>query len=454
MHRAGADAPPAVLWLRAPAELPAVRSGVSVLRLLQAALLLLVVQNLGHIAPALSGGVRSAPLQLNDLAVIGLVGVGALWMVYHRTVRLDGPALCALAFAAVGGSTALLAVSRFGLSPQELVFSLGFLVRWLVYFGVYVVARTAMCRHDVRPVWKALETAVLVFAAFGVVQSLFLPGFAQMVDPTPGAWDPQGRRLVSTMLDPNLAGAFLMPVLLVYLGQVAVRGRVPFWKITLLAAAVLLTVSRSTLAAVFVGGLVILPIVGLSRPLLRRGVVLGVLALPFVPALLVMAAGFNKLSTSDPNLYGRVETWLRALRVIHDFPVTGIGFNTYGYAQRAYGYEPGNRFSFSLDGGLLFVLVMTGVVGLALFLWMLVLIVRRCRASWREPDRPAGERGLAIGIAATTVAILVHSLFVNSLFTNFILEELWVLWALSGALREADAGARRWSVRLAAPVPA
>ena len=40
------------------------------------------------------------------------------------------------------------------------------------------------------------------------------------------------------------------------------------------------------------------------------------------------------------------------------------------------------------------------------------------------------ERGLCIGAAAATIAIVVHSVFVNSLMTPFVMEPLWVLWGL------------------------
>jgi predicted Na+-dependent transporter len=43
-------------------------------------------------------------------------------------------------------------------------------------------------------------------------------------------------------------------------------------------------------------------------------------------------------------------------------------------------------------------------------------------------------RALATGIAAGTVALCVHSVFVNSLLTPFVMEPLFVLWGLSFSL--------------------
>ena len=79
---------------------------------------------------------------------------------------------------------------------------------------------------------------------------------------------------------------------------------------------------------------------------------------------------------------------------------------------------------------MLFIAVMTGLVGLAAFGAMLWLVWRQCRAGWRDSLATPDERGLCIGIAAVTVAICVHSIFVNSLLVPFVMQPLWVLWGL------------------------
>jgi hypothetical protein len=56
--------------------------------------------------------------------------------------------------------------------------------------------------------------------------------------------------------------------------------------------------------------------------------------------------------------------------------------------------------------------------------------LRRFRKGWRDERASPNERGLLIGAAAATVAILVHSVFVNSLLMPFVMELLWVLWGL------------------------
>ena len=427
-----ADAPLVALRMATP-----VRSRVGPLlrpaSVICAALVLLIVGNLGRVPIAAVDPTKDAPVLFNDGVVLVILVAGLLAGIHARAWRIDAPGLLALAFAAVGGLAAILAVPRFGLTGTELVFSLAYLARWFAYFGIYLVAINTLQESDVPAVWRALETAILVFAAFGIVQSLFLPGFAQIVQPQ-GGWDVQGRRLVSTFLDPNMAGALIVIGLLVVAARLSAGVAVPRWKPLVLITALLLTLSRGSIVAFAAGGLVILAARGVSRRLLRLAAAVVLLSLPFVPALLALARSFNKLRI-DASALARVTLWLRGVAVFADNPVLGVGFNTYGFVQRAYGWDLRNTPRFGIDGGLLFIAVMTGLVGLALYLGMVGLVVRRCRRIWRDTARSAEDRGLAIGVAAATAAILVHSLFVNSLLLPLIMEPLWILWALTFVMR-------------------
>jgi O-antigen ligase len=394
------------------------------------ALLLLFVGNLGRI-PLLTTERKEAPLMVNELALLAALAVGALACVQARRLRLDGAAFAALAFALVGGVSAVRAAGEFGLSGLELAFSLAYLARWLAYFGLYVILLNSARPDDAEPIWRTLEKVVLAFAAFGVVQSIFLPGFAQLVHPDDTlavTWDRQGHRLVSTLLDPNFAGMLVLLPLLVQLARMTYGERVPRWKPLLLSAALLMTVSRSSVLALLVGGLVIVAARGLDRRLLRTAGLAALCSLPFLPLLVRYALTLNKFQV-DESAMQRTVSWIRALTVFADHPLLGVGFNTYGYVGRSYGFDGGGT-TFGLDGGLLFVAVMTGVVGVALYALMVGLLVRRARRLWRDARYDAAARGTALGAAAGTAALLVHSVFVNSLLLPFLMQPVWLLWGL------------------------
>jgi len=401
--------------------------------LLRAVIMLLVVAQLGRI-PLLSTGSTEAPLLINDLVVMALLGVVFVGALHARSFRIDAVGGAALLFCAVGAISAIMAVPRFGLSTGQLIVSLAYLARWMVYFALYLALINVVRSDDLMPLWRTLESTIMVFAAFGIVQAIFLPHFAQLVYPDSVVWrdwDEQGHRLVSTVLDPNIAGAMLVVVLLVQVAQLASGERVSLWKPILLFAAVIATLSRSAILSLIVGGLCIPFVLGVSRRMMKLMALIGVLGLAALPKILLFAAKFNKLRLDDSSALGRIVNWLRGIRIWADHPIFGIGFNTYGYVSEWYGGVLRGTTTYSLDGGLLFIAVMTGLVGLSLYCLMLWLVVRNCRRVWRDHTLPPAWRALATGTAAATAAILVNSLFINSLLTTFVMELLWVLWGIA-----------------------
>jgi hypothetical protein len=400
-------------------------------RALQFALFLLVIGNLGRIPIADSAG-KQAPFLVNDFAVLAILLIASLETMRRRAFKLDWAGGLGILFAIVGAVAAVLAVPKFGLSGFELAFSLAYLVRWVAYFGLYIAAINLLLRSDVPGLISAFDAAVLIFAIFGIIQAAFLPGFAQLVYPESvvyADWDPQGHRLVSTFLDPNYAGALLTIGLLLYAGRLSSGERVPIWRVAVLLTALLLTLSRSSFAALGAGLVVVLLIRGVSARMLKVVGILALLASPAVPRLITFAAAFNKLSV-DASALQRFVAWSRALRVFADSPIVGVGFNTYGYVGRFYGFDATGTSAFALDGGLLFIAVMTGVVGLVLYIVMLGVVMFRARTVWRSASATMLERGVAVGVVAITVSMIVHSLFVNSLLLPYLMEPLWLLWAV------------------------
>lgn len=412
-------------------------AGVKASLIIQAMLLMLLVANLGRI-PVLSTGERQAPILVNDLCVGVILGATMLSALRARSLRLDLVTLAGLGFAAVGAASAALAVPRFGLSPFELLVGLAYLARWMWYAGIYVAVVNLVRRDDALAVWSSAERMLLLFAAFGILQSAFLPGFAQLVYPNSRDyydWDVQGRRLVSTVLEPNIAGAMLLTGFLVTISRLTTGALVARWKILVLFTALVLTLSRSTALGLIAGSAVIVLARGVSKRMIRLLLAIGALLACAAPLLLRFAAGYGKLHF-DASAAARLVSWVRAWQAFRDHPVIGVGFNTFGFVlDRVYGIERLGTASYSSDGGLLFIAAMTGLLGLLLYLVMCGLVVSHCRFVWRSPAATAQERGFAIGVAATLVAMVVDSLFVNSLLTPFVMELLWVQWGLVFVIR-------------------
>jgi hypothetical protein len=385
---------------------------------------------LGRI-PVAGLGAKEAPLILTD-ALVAVALMGSAWLlVQERRLVFDRVALFAFLFAAVGGLSTLASVSRFGLTPEEALFSLAYLARWLMVFGLYLVVVNLVRSRDVERIWQWLEAAILVFAGFGVFQAAFLPDFAFLVYPDARPyldWDPQGHRLVSTLLDPNFAGMLLTVGLLVHAGRIAFGVRVAWWKILLLAVALVLTLSRSSVAAMLAGGALILAVRAPSKRLLAVSSALALGAIASAPLWLPFAIAFNKLSLDDPSGLHRFVQWGWAARVFLDHPLTGVGFNTYGFVHARYTFSRSAPATFGLDGGLIFIAVMTGLVGVVLFGGMLWMLLRTARRGWERTDLDPGLRGIGLGAGALVPAVVVHSLFANSLLYVPLLHVLWALW--------------------------
>ncbi|MBC8086044.1 MAG: O-antigen ligase family protein [Phycisphaerae bacterium] len=413
--------------------------------LLAASSITLALGNVGRIPSGAIGG-RAAPIALNDLLLV------PLWLILlafvlpgKRRWVLDSTANWTLAFIAVAGVSALLAVPRYSLGMGAAFGVIAFLIRWVAYFGWFPLVVACLDDSDVLVAWRRFDIAILLIAVFGIFQFAFLPGFAQMIH-TGGEgapeWDPQGRRVVSTFLDPNFAGIVLCVALLMRLARVAEGLAIRAAPLIVLALALLLTVSRSSLLALAAGIGVIVMARGLSVRLLRVFLGGAIAGLPFITLFLAFASGFNKLRV-DASAVQRLVPWMRALELMRDHPVFGVGFNAVAWAQRERGWRMIGGAGVSLDGGLLFVGAMTGIVGLIVFTAILVSVVKRARRLWRDYNVSAENRAFATGTAAVTVAVVLHSFFVNSLLLPFVMQLLWVLWGGVSVMRRTAQSAAR-----------
>lgn len=395
--------------------------------------------NVGRIPGGAFGG-RNAPVVAAD-AVVALLWCVLFFATTSRRIPIviDGVMMAAGGFIATAAISTAFALVRYSLGVPEAAGILAFLVRWIAYFGWYPFVVSCLTADESRAAWRDVERALFAFAAFGIIQSAFLPGFAQMVHdggdlPT---WDIQGRRLVSTILDPNFAGILIVIALLFRLSRVAEGLRESMAALIVLAVAVALTLSRSALLALATGLVVIVAARGFERRLVRLLVGGAVLVLPFLSLLTSFAAGFNKLGY-DASAAQRLVPWTRALRLVGEHPLFGIGFNAIKQAQESHGWRSIGGADVSLDGGLLFVAAMTGLVGVSVYVLMLSKVLRAARTTWRDSAAPADHRAHATATAAATVAVVVHSLFVNSLLLPFVMQVLWVMWGRLAHIRAAN----------------
>lgn len=387
----------------------------------------LALSNLAR-APAGTLGSRASAIILIDLVTLAVALFMLLGIASGRLrVRSDPVVSAVVAFLVAAGISTVLALVRYSPGIFESLGVVAYYVRWVVYFAWYAFAAWALSDAASERAWRNVERAILAFCIFGIFQSAFLPGFAQMVETSARAWDVQGRRLVSTILDPNFAGILIVIALLVRLARLAEGVRERGAVLATLATGLLLTLSRSAILAFCVGLLVLTVVRGLRLALMRVMLAGGLLLLPFITLLLNFASGFNKLQV-DGSAAQRLIPWTRGVILIRDHPWFGVGFNAYTQAQQVRGWRPVGGAEGGLDGGLLFAAAMTGLVGLFFFVRILWRVIASARRVWRDATAPPEHRAHATAVAACICAVVVHSLFVNSLFLTYVMLTLWMMW--------------------------
>ena len=403
------------------------------------ALLAVLAGNLLRL-PVLSAGTKAAGLLPLDLVVVAILALGALQAVRERQWRLDRPMQWALAFVTVAALGLVTAPVRVGLSLREVLFAGAYLVRWTAYLGVGLVLGSFLRGREALQLVRLFGVMVLLFAGFGIVQSLVLPGFAQWVYPEAAVyldWDPQGHRLVSTFLDPNYAGILIATGLCWWGGRLVAGARAPLWEGLILGVALLLTLSRGAMLAFGCAAVTLVVARGVSRRVLRAALAaLGVLAV-VSPLVIRYAAPYGKLVV-DISALQRLLNWERAWRMLADYPLLGIGFNTTGFLQARYGWTVVGSASFGLDGGLLFIATLTGVLGFGCFVMMLVSLWRSARALSRREDRRVEERAVGYAAAASVVAVTVQATFANTLLLALMLVPCWILWSAPLSLHAVE----------------
>ncbi len=224
----------------------------------------------------------------------------------------------------------------------------------------------------------------VIIAAIGIIQFIFLPdvGFLQI-----NQWDPHYFRAVSTFLDPNFLGAFLVLTLIfLFIKQNLFKDK--FLKYLLLLipyVTLLLTFSRSSYLMFLLSFTVI--------SLQKKSKLSFLLTLLCFVGLLIGFWSYTQLISKPRNIDRqasasfRLNTWQQGINIFQNSPILGVGFNSYRYAIKQYNLADEGfvnaRGSTSNDSSLLFVLATTGIVGIITYL-IFILVYSKFRIDMLE----------------------------------------------------------------------
>lgn len=359
-------------------------------------------------------------INLNNGLVIKPIDVGvglilflwiALKIIKKQKIKQVNIFFPVVFFASIGLFS--LIINNLHLSLNEFIISLSYLIRWVIYAGIFFVM-SDFDKDFKKKISKVLIIVGSLIVVFGYLQYFFYRSLKNLFYL---GWDEHMHRMFSVFFDPNFAGAFFV---LFFLFLVSMLLKEKSFLIGILSVltlgAVFLTFSRSALIMLIVSSSLLFTLVNKK---IWIAMLLGII-------FLVIIVSSKYFYIENINLFrvfsseARLETAKKAIEIVQSNPIFGVGFNAYRYAKFEYDLRSDNSRMLShadagVDNSFLFVLATTGIVGFIsyLFLWFRILKIASI---------------LAI---ASITGILVDSMFINSLFYPFIMLWLWIIIAVT-----------------------
>jgi len=344
-------------------------------------------------------------------------------------------------FIIVGGISLL--QSMLFLDPTESLKGSLYLIRYFFYGLLYFITfQTVKSNKDFKNIITAIIISTFLIAIAGFIQLIVYPDLADLEEI---GWDPHINRLVSTWLDPNFIGGLLAFISCILLGLTLhlkkLKDKIGISIIiVILVSALFLTFSRSAYLS-FGAGLFVVSLLK-SRKILIIALILAILGIATSDrarertAELVQSvtAVFTETSqTPDPTAKLRIQSYQQTLYLIEKRPLLGSGYNNLRAVNHQEGFikDPTIHSAGGSDSSLLTILATTGILGFIPFILLYLISLKTTYQNWRKTKSTRLLRGYNLGLLGGIFALLVHSLFVNSLLFSPILIFFWICLGLT-----------------------
>lgn len=357
-------------------------------------------------------GLTGVHLYLTDLlAASSIVLVLIHLPKIYKTIKKDTVIRAFLMFAGV--ALLSLCLTPVPVTGYEQIVSFLYLLRYTAYFSFYPLI-VYILGGKVKPlfIFRLLSVTGLITAFLGWIQYSFYPDLRNLIYL---GWDPHYKRIFSTYFDPNYLGFIF--VFLVILLFIVFRKTLLVWICLIFSFLTLaFTYSRSSFTSLAAG--ILFYSIALRKFLIFFCIVL---LFAFVLPLLPRPGGEGVKLERLFSIETRIGNWEQGIQLFSRFPILGVGFNTVRYARRAfYSHDPDLEISHAgagYDNSFIFVMVTTGIIGLAAYLYFLFRVFLR--------------GGMLL--KTSVIAVIIHSMFLNSLFFPWILLWLWIVLAADPA---------------------
>lgn len=355
-------------------------------------------------------------LYLTDVILFLLVLSWGLWKIFNKRKKYQLPPLAKPIFLFVFLAGLSLTVNSPLFSGREVGVGFLYLLRWIVFAGLYFVLFDFKKKLKWLN-WKNIRCFLIIIGSavgiFGLIQYFLWPNLKAL---EVLQYDPHFYRVVGTFLDPGFTGLILVFTLLLIIDRWFEEKK--SWLIPLflvIYSSLALTYSRASwsvfLLAIF--------LISYFKKTWKFLVIILVL-MGTTYFLLPRPAGEGGKIERTYTIEARLINYQEVLTIAKEHPLFGVGFNTYRYVQRDYGFLKPEEWQISqagagADNSWLFVLATTGAFGFLNYLWF-----------WGRALKEAKKKTIVL---ISLLALIIHAFFLNSLFYPWIIIWVWILLA-------------------------
>ncbi len=310
-------------------------------------------------------------------------------------------------------------------TSSQIINSSMYLFRFILYASIYFVIVDLGKTFNPK-ISKYMFGSAILILIFGFLQIFFYPSLKNLYYL---GYDEHMYRMFGSFLDPNFLGIFLV---LSFVFVFVLRDQLTpkkwnyfIWIFLLLDfIALILTFSRGAILMFVVCSIIYSIILGKWK--IAVGVIAGLII------IFSLLSPFFYLENVNPfriaSSVSRLESTKTAITIFKKEPM-GVGFNTYRFAREKFGdtdasiWGPSHSGS-GVDNSFALILVTTGFIGFATYLYLLYRIFRLGLGEVKK-----NKYGLILVVSLG--GLIINALFINSLLYGFVMIWIWVLAALT-----------------------
>jgi O-antigen ligase len=318
-------------------------------------------------------------------------------------------------------------------SPEIRIGIEGFRVIVQYIFWYFATVNVLKDKKQIKGLIMSLLVVVTLMALHGIYQ--FIIGVEM-----PSSWVDQAEvgvrtRVFSILTSPNILGSLMVLCAPICLGfAYGESGWLKKLVYMLCGSAMLLCLVFTFSRGAWISFALSIVIFGLLRD--RRIIVVsaiaGILVFILVPSVanrLIYMLSPTYIASSTKG--GRIGRWDKAIQIVQNYPLMGMGFGRFGGAVAARYRIAG---TFYVDNFYLKTAVETGIIGLGSFITLLIAALRQgMRSIWMVQDRLLQDIG--IGIFSGLVGVLAHNVVENVFEVPMLSTLFWILVAALVSMR-------------------